>query len=185
MHLHWNALPPSFPSHWGIDGRPNAWASRDWRGVYGPLLFGAAIDGLLVMVAWIGSRVSRKTVMQYATVQSLQLFLYPATLSFILIALLPLVRVPAWVIPIVLLASIAALLYWSYLKINATPEAERVPRDTWKAGIIYWNPNDPAIFVPKRVGVGYTLNFANKWSWLAVVALVVIVLLPLLINALR
>ncbi|MGH9683127.1 MAG: DUF5808 domain-containing protein [Candidatus Acidiferrales bacterium] len=185
LHLHWNALPQSFPSHWGINGQPNAWASRDWRGVYGPLLFGATVDGLLVVVAWIGSRVSRKTVMQYATVRSLQLFLYPATLSFILVALLPLVSVPAWVIPTVLLASAAALIYWSYVKVNAAPETERIPKDKWKAGILYWNPEDPAILVPKRFGIGYTINFANKWSWLVMVVLVVIILLPLFFHALR
>ncbi len=35
----------------------------------------------------------------------------------------------------------------------------------WKWGIIYYNPKDPAIFVEKLVGYGYTLNFGNKKSW--------------------
>ncbi|MBV8199549.1 MAG: DUF1648 domain-containing protein [Acidobacteria bacterium] len=36
----------------------------------------------------------------------------------------------------------------------------------WKAGIFYVNPDDPAIFVEKRFGIGYTLNFAHPVSWL-------------------
>ena len=36
----------------------------------------------------------------------------------------------------------------------------------WKAGIFYVNPDDPALFVEKRFGIGYTLNFAHPVSWL-------------------
>ncbi len=36
--------------------------------------------------------------------------------------------------------------------------------DKWiLGGLIYYNPDDPAIFVEKRVGVGSTMNFANTW----------------------
>jgi uncharacterized membrane protein len=31
----------------------------------------------------------------------------------------------------------------------------------WKAGIFYVNKNDPSIFVEKRFGVGWSINFAN------------------------
>jgi uncharacterized membrane protein len=56
------------------------------------------------------------------------------------------------------------------------PENGNFEKDAhWKAGFIYWNPNDPAILVPKRFGIGCTLNFANKWSWIALIALVVAV----------
>ena len=40
LHLHWDNLPQRFPVHFGIEGRPNQWANRDWRGVYGPVLIG-------------------------------------------------------------------------------------------------------------------------------------------------
>ena len=45
------------------------------------------------------------------------------------------------------------------------------PENCWKAGIFYVNHEDPALFVPKRFGIGYTLNFGNPWSW-AVLALI-------------
>lgn len=36
--------------------------------------------------------------------------------------------------------------------------------DKWiLGGLIYYNPDDPAMFVEKRVGVGSTMNFANTW----------------------
>jgi len=48
----------------------------------------------------------------------------------------------------------------------------------WKAGFIYWNPDDPSILVPKRSGLGYTLNFANKWSWLAIIGILAAAVIP-------
>ncbi len=42
----------------------------------------------------------------------------------------------------------------------------RSPESSWKAGIFYVNPDDPALFVQKRLGIGYTLNFAHPLSWL-------------------
>ena len=38
----------------------------------------------------------------------------------------------------------------------------------WKWRIMYNNPNDPAIWVEKRVGIGWTLNFAHKESWVII-----------------
>jgi uncharacterized membrane protein len=39
------------------------------------------------------------------------------------------------------------------------------------AGLVYYNPSDAAIVVPKRFGWGWTLNFARPvaWVYLAVV----------------
>lgn len=38
----------------------------------------------------------------------------------------------------------------------------------WRWGIFYYNPNDPAIWVDKRTGLGWTLNFAHKESWVII-----------------
>lgn len=51
----------------------------------------------------------------------------------------------------------------------------------WKAGIFYYNPNDPAIFVEKRFGIGWSINFGNFRSWLIMLGILAIVLLPALI----
>ena len=37
--------------------------------------------------------------------------------------------------------------------------------DLWKLGMIYYNPEDPSIFVEKRFGVGPTLNMARWQAW--------------------
>lgn len=50
---------------------------------------------------------------------------------------------------------------------SANPaNAGRDADSCWKAGLFYVNPDDPALFVEKRIGIGYTLNFARPMSWL-------------------
>lgn len=51
----------------------------------------------------------------------------------------------------------------------------------WKAGIFYWNPRDPAIFVEKRFGVGWSMNFAKPISWLFIIGIIALVLIPSLL----
>lgn len=58
-------------------------------------------------------------------------------------------------------------------------EFDRNNHEYWKWGIFYDNPNDPSIWVPKRTGLGWTLNFAYPLSYL-IIALLVIV--PLFIG---
>jgi uncharacterized membrane protein len=50
----------------------------------------------------------------------------------------------------------------------------------WYAGgLFYYNPEDPALFVEKMVGFGYTFNMANRWVY---VYLAYMILLPLLMS---
>lgn len=38
----------------------------------------------------------------------------------------------------------------------------------WKAGIFYWNKGDASLILPKRFGVGWTMNWARPAAWLIV-----------------
>jgi len=42
---------------------------------------------------------------------------------------------------------------------------DATPDTAWKGGLLYFNPTDPVVFVETRMGVGWTLNFGNAWSW--------------------
>jgi uncharacterized membrane protein len=48
----------------------------------------------------------------------------------------------------------------------------------WKWGIVYFNLKDSRIIIPKRTGIGWTLNFAHPTSllWLAALILLVLIL---------
>ncbi|WP_407271239.1 DUF1648 domain-containing protein [Radiobacillus sp. PE A8.2] len=47
----------------------------------------------------------------------------------------------------------------------------------WKGGLIYFNSNDPSIFVEKRFGIGWTLNFANPIGYFVLIGPVVLILI--------
>src|SRR5699024_12602198 len=64
-------------------------------------------------------------------------------------------------------------------KIQEDIERDVIERDDdehWKFGIFYFTPQDPALFVEKRFGIGWTNNFARPLSW---VLLGLIILIPL------
>ncbi len=46
------------------------------------------------------------------------------------------------------------------------PVGDRTPDERWWGGLVYINRDDPALWVEKRFGIGWTLNFGNPWAWL-------------------
>jgi uncharacterized membrane protein len=78
-------------------------------------------------------------------------------------------------VPLLLLA------VFSLLVPLLTKETQRPPGGAWR-GPFYSNPDDPALFVPKRYGIGYTLNFGNGWSWVVLALVLATVLAPILLS---
>ncbi|MGZ3756338.1 MAG: DUF5808 domain-containing protein [Mucilaginibacter sp.] len=56
-----------------------------------------------------------------------------------------------------------------------TPENETP--NPWKWGFIYYDPENTKVFVPKRLGLGWTLNFAQPLAYGALIAIVGLVFL--------
>lgn len=53
----------------------------------------------------------------------------------------------------------------------------------WKLGQFYFNPDDPAIWIEKRFGVGWTINFARPLGWGSLLAILgLALLLPILFS---
>ena len=49
---------------------------------------------------------------------------------------------------------------------------DATPDHAWKVGgLFYFNPHDPAIWVEKRFGLGYTLNMGNSRAWLLIIGM--------------
>ena len=56
----------------------------------------------------------------------------------------------------------------SRVKVKEPEKKAAIFRDDdsyWKFGILYYNPEDPSIFIEKRFGIGWTINFGRKASW--------------------
>jgi uncharacterized membrane protein len=52
-------------------------------------------------------------------------------------------------------------------------------------GIIYKNPSDARLWVPKISGLGYTLNFAHPWAWPILLAFLVLPILGVILLVIR
>lgn len=54
--------------------------------------------------------------------------------------------------------------------------------DGWKlGGLVYFAPEDPSVFVPKRSGLGQTVNLARPGAWIVLSSLVLVPLVILMI----
>lgn len=62
----------------------------------------------------------------------------------------------------------------------AEARAEEAERH-WKAGLFYFNPDDPRVQIEKRFGVGYTLNMARPVSWVIIGLPILFALLMVLV----
>ena len=74
-------------------------------------------------------------------------------------------------------------------RMRASPDADREftgPESrsddrNWIAGLIYYNPEDPDLLVPKRLGYGWTINFGHPGGKVALFVLIGLILLPIVL----
>jgi uncharacterized membrane protein len=105
----------------------------------------------------------------YMVIQSSWLILVPRHHDLIGLGLLPLAFVFTLVVVLVLArlgqggSRLAAAEKSSTT--SAVPVGDRTPDRYWKLGVFYFNPDDSAIVVEKRFGLGYSLNFARPTTW--------------------
>jgi uncharacterized membrane protein len=184
----WDAIPARYPIHWGLDGRLNGWSERTFSGVYGPLLTAGLVLAVLLGLAQAiltssrdaSERSRRANLVVLLAVE----FLVAMVAAFA--ACLPLIPKPLALLPVALgvpvVATVAIFLYMVRVAREVRPQgSDGTPDRYWPAGLVYVNRGDPALLVPKRFGIGYTLNFGNPRAWLVLAAIVALLLLPLLL----
>ncbi len=54
----------------------------------------------------------------------------------------------------------------------------------WYGGIFYNNPDDPDAFVPKRYGLGWTINVGHPLGKFVMIVILLLALLPLILAIL-
>jgi len=188
--VHWQQIPDRFPVHWGVDGKPNGWSDRSVLGAYGPLIVGFAVSiGLSIIVVSFsylarhipttGDLPSKGDLTHRIAIFLLGIEFFLAAM-FSLAALLPFTGNPG-LAPIVVLViglggSAIFLRGWISRGASRSIPADGTPDNCWKLGLFYFNPDDSALFVEKRIGIGYTVNFARASAW---ICLALILFLPI------
>ena len=108
---------------------------------------------------------------------------------FSCVGLLPLTgTMPVMIATILMLPAVFILIVWLNKgrthadrtgETNSAAVGDGTPDECWKFGMLYFNPDDAALWVERRVGVGYTMNFAHVSAW---IIMALILLIPLTLG---
>jgi uncharacterized membrane protein len=196
----WSEIPARFPIHWSLGGEPNGWAMRTPLGVFQIALIGAAFCLFILGYAWQGAKQSRGSIaMREYSGRLLLVSSYGIAATFGWLSYrLPLGNGPPGAITIGiivgsgLLFNAGSVYFGRRAKARADLEStttdhgisigDQTPDRRWLGGLIYFNPEDPALFVEQRMGFGYGINFGRPWAW-AIVGLLLLIPLAVVVIA--
>ena len=208
--LGYDGAPDLIPIHEGLDGVVNGWAEKSVLTILLPILFQLAMAGTMtvahamilrskrpvdprhpassafaygayvhawsVCCVWMGLALNASgMVLEAAQVGWVSLHVASTAITAVTLAIL----VPCLVL---------AVRYGQ----NGTRLLARLPEDLalpadeddrWYGGVFYVNREDPSVVVPKRFGIGWTLNMGRPASWAIVVGLVAICVVSLAVAA--
>jgi len=200
---HIDGLPDRLAIHWGLDG-PNRWMITSVRALIVLLLQHALLCLLLVASAWGVLHWSRRisvsgpaAAAERAFRRRVVLLLLTVEYFTVLPPVLILLQAPAFAMKSWSLALLGTVLAFvvslmrigqggaRLAKVEGSPTGDRTADARWVGGLIYFNRTDPAVLVEKRMGIGWTLNLGNPWSWVALIGVAVLIVIgPMLARGL-
>jgi uncharacterized membrane protein len=203
-------LPQRIPVHWSASGEPDRWSEKNPASV-----FLAGVVGCLgQLMLWLISKDLSDSIRMQARSEAKAAFLRACwnmmqpmriALGFMLIMVsvnLPLsIHPPPVLFPRLffwtMMGSMALLLLpLLYLfrvyrlqkecEKAATPGDPEFDKAGWRwGGVVYYNPKDPGFIVYRKVGVGFTCNFAHPRIKLYGVVMALMLAVPIISIALR
>lgn len=175
LRARWEEIPARFAIHFALDGRPDGWAPRTPAAVFAPLAIGAIVILVLILVRgalaapWGGPLAAPEAVSsrRYAGAIFLGIEHFVA-IVFTTTSFLPLGATLRQVLSIVSggIVLLVVALATSLGRLSRRPPDEPGSGGGWRAGgIVYGNATDPDLWIPKRIGIGWTLNFGHPAAW--------------------
>ncbi len=196
LFANYAALPDPFPTHWGANGVADAWTAKTPLAVAGSLLVGTGLLALLGLVAWAVRRSAagldpRQAARTRLGERAMGPLAFAMTLVFALVSLLPFFRAEraGTAVLIVSLVPIALVLAWLIVASLRLGRREAAGMDGaesdddahWLGGLVYSNPADSRLLVPKRAGVGMTLNVGHPGGLALAIGLLVLVVVAVVL----
>ncbi|MGJ7911899.1 DUF1648 domain-containing protein [Neobacillus sp. LXY-1] len=198
---HYQDIPERFPMQYDFNGEVTRWADKSYRSVLLIPIIQIYMTMLFLFINTIISKAKQQVsaenpeeslrqniifrkrwslftiimgtgLVLMLTLQPLS-FIYPISHQVLLIA--PLVFVIG-----VCAASIILSITTGQggSRIGKAAGGKLIDRDDdrfWKLGMFYFNKNDPAIFLEKRFGIGWTNNWAHPISWVITIGIILII----------
>jgi uncharacterized membrane protein len=207
--LRYPDLPDRLVLHYDAAGRPDRYADRTLITAFAPVLAQVLLTVLIAVLAAVALRApatldpadpvrAARLYRSFHAVLSRALLLLAADACLGLFFLAQQVWreggspgtaavVAAAVVALGVIGVAATMAYAGGAARRGTPPAEPgAPRArdddaNWRGGFFYVNRDDPALLVPRRFGLGWTLNFGHPMAWLV---LAVILAIPVLTSIL-
>jgi uncharacterized membrane protein len=196
LAAHWDRIPDTFPMHWDFAGRADGWRTRSLDAIV-PALLGLGVCGAMAALTYAlmrSARAPRQPDLRALNVMAMLAGSYVAAIITGWATIAPVfssTTLPAPALGIVAAALLLALTWRMIVTVRRLRQrttivdtgsvvGDATPDACWKWGQFYNNPQDPALFVPKRVGVGWTLNYGHPWGWPVTMLLIVGPLLAVL-----
>ena len=163
----WDRLPARWVTHWGVGGRPNGFTTKTPLGVFGLLLLGAAVYVSFEVILLA----ARRKPSVPASSMALGTRIVETSVAIVLAATslwLPLAQPTSPLSFIVFTVAVIGVGLAGAIHLSARDAKQLVARgadeDGWQ-GLVYRNPKDERLWVPKRFGWGMTINFAHPSAW--------------------
>lgn len=203
-YINYDKIPGQIPTHFDFKGNATSWKEKSYFTVFWPTLTQLFMIGLFICVNTIigkakqqisatnpersiaQNRIFRKRWSLFTVIMGSATVLLFAFVQLTLIyRLSPLVMTA--VIGIFTLGAILGSVYLSIttgqggsrIKVTRGLDGQEIDRDDdkyWKLGQFYFNPEDPAVFIEKRFGIGWTMNFARLKGWLYILLLLLFIM---------
>lgn len=194
--LHYDQIPDHIAVHWGPSGEADSWRSKTYfTAISMPLvmlMMQCMMWGIVDSIkrSAIKMAVNRKEESLEDQLKSRKymswniMFLsYALTILFTVLQLSNIYPsmtsgnrlLPIFILFLCLVLGSVLIYAWKKRKLRVTYEdnvvAEVMDVDEdryWKGGLIYVNRQDPSVFVEKRFGIGWTMNFANPRGYIVI-----------------
>ncbi|WP_374966251.1 DUF1648 domain-containing protein [Lysinibacillus sp. RS5] len=204
-YMNYSSIPDVFATHWNAAGEVDAWTEKTWLSVIElPLmLLGLQISFFIMSKGMKSAKVQLSAQDKEASSNRelkqrkygswyLVAINFSLTILFVVSHYTTVIledQIVPYFFPLFIVFNVVTLgglilLIWKFNKSNErfddlhTNETAVADDRYWKWGILYINKNDPSLLVQKKFGVGWTLNLANKWSYI----ILFVIFLPIVLT---
>lgn len=206
--IHYPRLPYRFPTHWGLDGKPNGYSIKSYSSIFSMPLIQLFMVAIMFFsyksIGWSKREInpnapeeSKIRNLKFRRIWSIYIIVINYVMLFIFVIgdlqtmqiinpdnrmILPFVLIISFGITAAsIIISIKVGQSGSKLKIGLENKVNNIDvRDDdrfWKLGnTIYYNKDDPSVFVEKRFGIGWTVNAGTTLGMVFYIVIILILI---------
>ncbi len=190
------STPDLVPTHFDFAGNVNQWTPKGPALIVFPLLFEVFMAVCFIFSHWMTIRskkdidparpaISAYAYGAFARAECILLLVGGSVLTAVLgiVMILMMAEILSMLVTIALIIVATLILVGATIAISVVygQSGSRLVKrleengdiitdndEHWKAGVFYWNKDDASLILPKRFGVGWTMNWARPAAWLIV-----------------